>query len=206
MDKKISVIIPSLSKNPITLNSLPNNVEVIISDWKTDDKRIYGLSVAKNIGAMQANGEMLVFMDDDIRFNQDFFDRLIASVAEGKVAGLKSKWHDYLIGRVLSLTKTDFFKAGGFDPMMIFCEDVEFSYRLQQMGYELVEFPEDSVMHIPHPGRDPRKFILYLRTNLIIAFKYPKYFKKIPRKIFDYYYHKIMKPREGDVSKSDKNG
>lgn len=194
--KKESVIIPTLAKNPLTLKSLPDDVEVIISDWKTDNANIFAPSVARNIGAMRANGDILVFMDDDIKFSKDFFYKLISSVDNGKVAGLKSKWHDYLISRVLAITKEDFFKVGGFDPLMIFSEDVEFSYRLQQMGYELVELPVDSVMHIPHPGRDPRKFILYLRTNLIIAFKYPKYFKKIPRKIFDYYYHKIMKPRE----------
>jgi GT2 family glycosyltransferase len=194
--KKKSVIIPTLAKNPLTLKSIPDDVEVIISDWKTDNANIFAPSVARNIGAMRANGDILVFMDDDIKFSKDFFYKLISSVDNGKVAGLKSKWHDYLISRVLAITKDDFFKVGGFDPLMIFSEDVEFSYRLQQMGYELVELPVDSVMHIPHPGRDPRKFILYLRTNLIIAFKYPKYFKKIPRKIFDYYYHKIMKPRE----------
>ena len=194
--KKESVIIPTLAENPLTLKSLPDDVEVIISDWKTENANIFAPSVARNIGAMRANGDILVFMDDDIKFSKDFFYKLISFVDDGKVAGLKSQWHDYLISRVLAITKDDFFKVGGFDPLMIFSEDVEFSYRLQQMGYELVEFPVDSVMHIPHPGRDPRKFIQYLRTNLIIAFKYPKYFKKIPRKIFDYYYHKIMKPRE----------
>jgi|LGVF01.2.fsa_nt_gb GT2 family glycosyltransferase len=196
MDEKVSVIIPTLSKDPVTLKSLPNSVDVIISDWKTDDKGIYGLSVAKNIGVMKAKGDIIVFMDDDINFSKEFFYKLISSVDNGKVAGLKSQWHDYLIGRVLAMTKTDFIKAGGFDPLMIFSEDVEFSYRLLRMGYKLVEFPADLVEHISHPGRDPRNFIQYLRTNLIIAFKYPKYFRKIPRTIFDFYYHKIMKPRE----------
>ena len=32
MDKKVSVIIPTLAKNPLTLKSLPDDVEVIISD------------------------------------------------------------------------------------------------------------------------------------------------------------------------------
>lgn len=195
MEKDVTVVIPTLSEEPATLKSVPDDVEVIISDWKTDNESINGLSVARNIGAMKASGNVLVFMDDDIKFSKIFFKKLTFAVSEHSVAGLKSRWHDYLIGRVLSITRKDFFKVGGFDPMMLFSEDVEFSYRLQKMGYELIKFPVSAVKHMEHPSRDPRNFIQYLRTNSIISLKYPKYVKKMPRKMYDFFYQKLINPR-----------
>ncbi len=202
MKHSVSVIIPTLSNNPFTVKSIPPDIEIIIERYKSTNRNIFSTSIARNIGAFKAKGEIIVFMDDDIEFSHDFFSDLVSSVRNGVVVGLKSEWHDHLISRALAMMREDFVISGGFDPLMIFSEDIEFSYRLEIMGFKIIGLPVDSVKHKPHLSRDPRNFILYCRTNLIIALKYPKYFKKIPRRFYDFFYHKIINPRKKELSKN----
>ena len=194
--KHVSVIIPALCKNPITVKSIPDYAQIIVSDWVSNNKKICGASVSRNIGVMKAKGDILVFMDDDIEFTHEFFDKIVSFVKKGVVVGLKCQWHEYLITRVLAITKEDFFESGGFNPLVQNHEDIEFSYRMESMGNKLVKFDVDSVYHIPHKKATTVGFFSYMRINVFLAFQYPRHFKKLPRCFVDYFYNKIIKPRD----------
>jgi glycosyltransferase involved in cell wall biosynthesis len=72
-ERRVSIIIPTIREKVITMESLKalnvRNIDIdviiIIDKWRN-------VSKARNIGAKISNGEILVFMDDDVAFNQDF--------------------------------------------------------------------------------------------------------------------------------------
>jgi glycosyltransferase involved in cell wall biosynthesis len=73
-ERRVSIIIPTIREKVITMESLKalnvKNIDIdviiIMDKWRN-------VSKARNIGAKISNGEILVFMDDDVAFNQDFF-------------------------------------------------------------------------------------------------------------------------------------
>lgn len=50
-----------------------------------------GPGLARNLGAIQANGEVLVFVDADMIFEPDFIEKLIDPILKGKAMGTFSK-------------------------------------------------------------------------------------------------------------------
>lgn len=195
MNKSVSVIVCTIDKDPLTVKSIPDYAEILIADWKSNRKDIWAKSIARNMGAAKAKGEILVFMDGDISFSKEFFEKLVSIVDEETIAGLKCKWHNYLISRAIAIRKDTFITVGGFCPIILAMEDIDFSYRLEKLGYNIKYFPVDSVYHKPHKGTDTRTIPQHIRTELCFAFKYPKYFKKLPRKFVEFFYHRIAKPR-----------
>jgi len=75
-ERRVSIIIPTIREKVITMESLKalnvKNIDIdviiIMDKWRN-------VSKARNIGAKISNGEILVFMDDDVAFNQDFFHK-----------------------------------------------------------------------------------------------------------------------------------
>jgi glycosyltransferase involved in cell wall biosynthesis len=114
----ISIIIPTIREKVITLESLESfkNIEVIVvkDKWKNASK-------ARNIGAKISSGEILVFMDDDIAFNQDFFINALKKVHDKKVL-----WLDPPL--ICFITRKDFMETDGFDERIkpTMAETVEF--------------------------------------------------------------------------------
>ncbi|MFW6134896.1 MAG: hypothetical protein ACOC5R_04915, partial [Elusimicrobiota bacterium] len=67
--------------------------------------------------------------------------------------------------------------------------------------YELIKFPIDSVERLDKsPGRKNKDywtvkefFTRYLRMQLTLAFLYPQlHFHRLPRNMFDFWYHKYL--------------
>jgi glycosyltransferase involved in cell wall biosynthesis len=50
-----------------------------------------GPAIARNLGARQAKGEILVFVDADMTFHEDFLKKLISPILVGKAIGTFSK-------------------------------------------------------------------------------------------------------------------
>ena len=153
--KKVSVIIRALDKNPPTIKSIPkdNNIEIVVSTWTAPDFNentrtssiIESNVVARNDGAMQATGDIFMFMDDDLVFTKEFFYKTISLCKPGIVVGLDNPWQHFIIGRYIVITREDFFRAGGVDPHMFYHDDMSFSYKLESMGYKLIKLPQDNV-------------------------------------------------------------
>lgn len=122
---KVSVIIPAFNEEKVIencLNSLAKqsyqNLEVIvIDDGSTDETRekvtnlvsqINNLKLlkqdhkgpgeARNLGAKMAAGEILVFVDSDMEFENDFIERLVDPIISGESIGTFSR-EEYVINK-----------------------------------------------------------------------------------------------------------
>jgi glycosyltransferase involved in cell wall biosynthesis len=205
----ISFIIPSLSEEPQTLLSIPKEAEVVISKWKPPDEfnshikeaynydkklpneLISGMAVARNVGAHYSHGKVLFFIDDDIQFSNEFFNIALYFVENGNIIGLKNPWNNYIIGRFVGITRFDFIVSGGFPPLII-AEDMEFSYRLEALGFKIHYFPEESVKRLKDtPASDYMKFWKYMKTHLILGLMYHVYTKKLPKIFIEYFYRHL---------------
>lgn len=174
---KISVIIPVYNEEKVIgncLRSLENQTiktEIIVIDDGSTDATIaeiqntkseinlllfkqnhLGPGVARNLGAGKATGDILVFVDADMEFAQDFIERLIDPIVKNKSVGTFSK-EEYLLNKDSSLAqcwnlnlgrkpdkmhqddypntqsvfrailKSEFEKSGGFDEKLGYTDD-----------------------------------------------------------------------------------
>jgi GT2 family glycosyltransferase len=131
-------------------------------------------AVARNMGAAQAGGEVLCFLDADCVPQPDWLHRLIAQheageqVVGGSIAlfaqpywqlcdniahfGLRSQHSaggekSYLLAGNLSL-RTDIFRSiGGFDAQFRYLEETDFGFRLRKLGCRLMFEPRAAVQH-----------------------------------------------------------
>jgi len=121
-----------------------------------------GAGTARNAGAAKATGEILVFVDADMRFHQKFLEELTKPIQEGKSQGTFSKsefignwdnlwtrfWNyqkgiyqpraipaDYPDKAPVfrAILKTEFDKAGGFDEARGYTDDWSLS---EKLGYK----------------------------------------------------------------------
>jgi len=208
--KKISCIIRDLNLKPQTIKSIPKdkNIEVIISNWKAPDfnntlaasATVESMAVARNDGARKATGDIYVLMDGDLRFKEKFFWETIEECGPRIVVGIKNPYHKYLQGSYMVMRNKDFHRAGGVDPHFFYHEDMAFSYKLENMGYEIIYHSANNIKHLDtSPTRFCMRFLKQFRVELAMGILYPRqHFLKIPRTLFyDYFYHKyIQSPRE----------
>lgn len=114
-DKFVSIIIPTLDRSEVLINTLRdllsqnyNDFEIIVVDQSVDinpkvinlakkhkDKIFYlhikekGTSNAKNVGAKHAKGGILIFLDDDLEIKEKDFIRLhLDNYADEKIGGV----------------------------------------------------------------------------------------------------------------------
>lgn len=118
MVKKIFVVIPAYNEEDVIIDCLssldrqtfPDFEVVIVDDGSNDDTlRLvkeyksdkYKLAIIKqnhkgpgagrNLGAKKATGEILIFIDADMTFEEDFLEKLTKPILEGKTKGTFSK-------------------------------------------------------------------------------------------------------------------
>ncbi|OGM13527.1 hypothetical protein A3A76_03625 [Candidatus Woesebacteria bacterium RIFCSPLOWO2_01_FULL_39_23] len=114
---KISVIIPTYNEAQVigecllslAKQSIKDFEVIVVDDGSTDDtltvitklqvsyklhvtrQKHQGPGVARNLGAKQAKGQILVFVDADMIFGKDFLRFLVKPIIEGKYKGVFSK-------------------------------------------------------------------------------------------------------------------
>jgi len=137
-----------------------------------------GAAAARNRGAAEALGELLLFTDADCRPQPDWAARMAEPFADRTVAGVKGFFRSdqrALVARIVQAEYEEkeahmlarrrvafadtasaayraevFRKTGGFRTDMRAVEDTELSFRLAALGHKIVVAPEAIVRHA-HP-------------------------------------------------------
>lgn len=137
-----------------------------------------GVSVARNRGAQQARGELLLFTDADCEPLPNWVEQMVAPFADPDVIGVKGAYRtrqrslvarfaqaeyeekyarlrrksqiDFIDTYAAAYRRDVFLAEGGFDPEFLRNQDQEFSFRLARSGYKLVFAPQAVVYH-QHP-------------------------------------------------------
>jgi len=167
-----------------------------------------GPGAARNRGAAEAGGELIVFVDDDCIPEPDWLERLTAPLSDGEIAGAKGAYlsrQSELVARFVQLEYEEkyeclkrqpyidfidtysavfrrdvFLAAGGYDTAFSTAsvEDQEFSFRLAEAGRKLVFVPRARVWH-----RHVDTVRGYLRKKHKIGFWKVRVVSKTPSKM-----------------------
>lgn len=164
----VSIIITSMKDEVVTLESLKLDIphEIIIS-------KKHGLGLARNWGAGQARGDLLVFLDDDLILHDGFWNEVL-KVKEGEF----SMPANPIRAQVLVIHKSDFRRVNGFDERIIVAgEDADFYFRALRNGLKFRIFPSNVFTHITHPPyriKNIHRAIRGIRENITLVIKYGK--------------------------------
>ena len=191
---KVSVIIPHAKREALgnTINSViaqdyPEELlEVIVvgqlgeafrREWPKvitiDTGKPVTPGRARNLGAAQSSGEVLIFLDDDceaqanwIRENLKELDcsnvGVVGGIVEGKSSGFIARAVDFanfgfcqggsreerpVCSASLAIRKELFDKVGGFDERMRAHEDIDLCHRVDLAGFTAVYQPQVKILH-----------------------------------------------------------
>lgn len=178
----VSVIIPALNEEKYiekTLKSLKKQtykkIEIIVVDNNSTDntreiakkyadkvivERKRGVSIARNRGAREAKGEILIFVDADTCLEKNCIENLVKAYVKDKkivcatgfvfskgkllykiiyaltslIAWFLSFIKPQFYGIIFSCKKNAFEKVKGFNENLITCEDIELTEKLAEVG------------------------------------------------------------------------
>ncbi|MBI3740587.1 MAG: glycosyltransferase, partial [Chloroflexi bacterium] len=165
-----------------------------------------GAAAARNLGAQNARGEIVIFLDADCIPEKNWLAAMGAPFANSQIvgAGGMKRTHqrgivpmfiqmefDYRYDRVRAHAEIDFvdsgtaayrreifLRAGGFDPRLSDAEDVDLSYRLSEQGFKMA-FARDAIVYHLHP----ESVWNYWRRKFIYAAWRTRVYARHPRKI-----------------------
>lgn len=173
--KKISVIIPSLSKNEALLNDLRKDLKnQTVKDFEVIEV-VRKKSIPKNLneGIRRAKGEYVTTLDTDCRVPRNWIERIIPKL-EGKnvLFGYELNMTSKKFGRVNVFIKRKLARKLMFDENYDLASDTEWFEYLKKGGYERGgnSFVEPIVMH--HYSRN-------LGKRLKSAFRHGEYWMRI---------------------------
>lgn len=136
-----------------------------------------GLSVARNTGIAATDGEIIAFLDDDCRADEDWLAYLVGDLTRSRFAGmggpnllppedscvaaavmaspggpapvmLTDRVAEHIPGCNMAFYRWALNEAGGFDPIFRQAgDDVDLCWRLQQRGYQIGFSPAGFVWH-----------------------------------------------------------
>lgn len=203
--REISVIIPAYNAEDCIVECLSSLTDqsilremyeiIVVDDGSTDStaevskkvgvklikQRNSGPAAARNRGAQEASGEVLLFIDADCVADGKWIEKMTEPFSESKIAGVQGmykskqketvarfaqieieeryklmKRNEYIdfIGTYAAAYRRDIFlEMGGFDTSFPIAsgEDTDFSYRLSQNNHKMVLNPDAFVYH-RHPG------------------------------------------------------
>jgi glycosyltransferase involved in cell wall biosynthesis len=178
---KISVVIPTFQEEKYiaaTLSKLvkiKSSIEIVVVDGGSDDGTVKvakrftnktyqirerGISKARNYGARQASGDIVVFLDADVSLPVNFVEKVLEAFNNSNVVGatcrimpaqprftefiffqfynlliqLCTKFKPHSRGEFLAVRKKDFLMVNGFDESMPCLEDHDLAHRLSKRG------------------------------------------------------------------------
>lgn len=197
---RVSVVVPMYNAAeylPVCLGALRQSLDdtaecLIVDDGSTDDSAATAKSLgfrvlstggrssagaARNLGVREASGEILLFVDADVRVHPDTVQCVLRAFAENPALGAISgsyddapshpsrisQWRNLLhcyTHQTASREATTFFTgcgairrdvfagAGGFDERLRFLQDVDLGVRLHRAGVKLCLDPAIQVQHL----------------------------------------------------------
>lgn len=140
-----------------------------------------GPAQARNLGIEKAQGDIVLFTDDDCEPTEDWIERMVSPFNEDEIAGVKGtyltkqrelvpgfvqlefeekyarmaqeKYIDFIDTYSAGYRKSILLSNNGFDTTfpVASTEDQELSFRLAQQGFKMVFQPNAKVYHLHHP-------------------------------------------------------
>ena len=146
---EISFVIPSNRKTIHTVDSIPEECEIVISREKP-------LGAARNDGIRRATRRWVVLCDDDISFTENFLGLLRELADEHSIIGLEGYYPSpFVIGRLMMFAKSTWLKIGEFDERA-HGDETEWCIRAVEKGYKIIRLSRDCVYHYPHKKIKPK--------------------------------------------------
>ncbi len=164
-----------------------------------------GAAAARNLGAKQAQGDILLFTDADCIPESNWVEAMIAPFADQEIAGvcglvrtrqtgLVPRFiqleYDYRYRNIARHTRIDFvntgtagyrkhvfMESGGFREHLLGAEDTELSFRLAGQGHKMVFAPEAIVYH-----SHPESILEYARRKHHYSYWRMIVYRRHPRK------------------------
>lgn len=193
----VSVVIPTYNEEKDIRDCLDSllkqsykNIEIIIVDDGSTDKTreivttysknkvklIEGMhkgpGFSRNLGAKQAKGVILVFVDADMFFDRDYIKNLTLPILHGKSIGTEERyqkasnldkvwsrcWGSYVTGDrknkdmkgivFRAILKSKFFEMGGFDPKLGYADDLTFYFK----HHVIPDLAENAICYHKNPS------------------------------------------------------
>ncbi len=166
-------------------------------------QRHEGAASARNRGAREARGEILLFTDADCEPAPDWIQKMLSPFEDPELAGVKGAYRTRQRSLVARFTQAEFeekydrlqrtpridfvdtysagyrrdafLELGGFDPGIRYAEDQEFSFRMARAGHKMVFEPAAIVYH-HHPNsiwRYGRRKAQFGRWKVAVLRRYP---------------------------------
>ena len=144
MTSDVAVVIPSIKDEIRTLESVPEDVSVIVERTGT-------LNEARNRGVRNTESDIVVIMDDDIAFSEELFNSLVDHVDPGTLLGVEDWEFGLVAGRVMAFHRDLWEDVGGFDERLRSHNgDTEFSIKVHKAGYDVRTVPRSLFDHEEH--------------------------------------------------------
>ncbi len=165
-----------------------------------------GAAAARNLGAQNACGEIVLFIDADCVPDVHWIEAITAPFADGSIVGASGmkqtqqralvpafiqmefdyrydqmrehRYIDFIDSGTSAYRRDVFLKDGGFNARLFDAEDVDLSYRLSEQGYRMAFAANAIVYH-----RHPESLIAYLRRKFTYAYWRSFVYAKYPRKV-----------------------
>jgi glycosyltransferase involved in cell wall biosynthesis len=220
-----SVIIPAYNRAhclPAAIDSVIqqkfNDFElIIVDDGSADDTaemcKQYGSSIiflkqenkgvcaARNLGALHASGEFLIFLDSDDTVTEnwlsDFYRLLEINNLDIVLCGYKNSFkkshsalpekHKYLAGS-FCINKRVFIKAGMYDPVLAYGENTELGWRLEMITDKIGYCSNANLLYNPSITGGGSNKLKKLESFYYIVNKHNEYFQKHPKDAQNYYH------------------
>lgn len=167
-----------------------------------------GAGVARNLGAKEAKGEIILFTDSDCEPQEDWIEQMVKPFKDPEIVAAKGfyktsqresiarfaqieydikcsmlkkdRYIDFIDTYSAAYRRDRFLEAGGFDGVYTTAsgEDSELSYKLSIKGYKMVAVPDAFVYHL-----HPNNLYKYLKKKYRNAYWRVVTWKKYPSKI-----------------------
>lgn len=164
--KDVSVVICSNRKEIHTLDSIPDEMQIIIEQYATP------LGRSRNEGIKDADRKWILLVDDDIKFYKTFLDFLCEIADENRIIGLEAYYPSpFVIGRLMMFSKRAWLDIGRFDNRA-HGDETDWCYRAIKKGYKIIKLSRDCVYHYPHKKIKPKS---ELGTLFYLLRKHPDF-------------------------------